>query len=232
MKRLHLLALALLATAPLAGAGIILVEEAEQSSGPMPGKSQLTISVSGAQARVDVGKEISSIVDSKSGTVTSLMHLQKIAMQLPEGALDAIKKKTGQPKPKLVLKPTGKKETINGFQCEEYTGTMEGMKVAFWVTREVKNQKEILDQLAKLSGGNDPFKAALESGGDFPGFPIRSVVVSPLAGTSTMTVISVRNAEVPAATFEIPAGYKTMDIPKMSNPGGGAPAVPVESKGN
>jgi hypothetical protein len=232
MKRLLLLPLGLLAAVQFATAGVIITEEAEQSGGPMPGKTQLTITVSGDRARVDVGKEISSIVDSKTGAVTSLMHSQKIAMQLPEGALDAIKKKTTQSKPKLDLKPTGNKKTINGFNCEEYKGTIEGMKVAFWITHEVENQKEILAQIGKLSGGNDPFHAALEGGADFPGFPIRSTLSSPQAGTSTMTVISVRNEDVPATTFEIPPDYKTMDMPKVSNPGGGAPSMPVKSDGN
>lgn len=231
MKRLLLVPLAILAVARFAAADVVITEEAVQSGGPMPGKTQLTISVSGDHSRVDVGKEVSSIVDSKAGTVTSLMHAQKIAMQMPEGALDAIKKKTGQSKPKLDLKPTGKKETINGFDCEEFKGTVDGMRVSFWVTQDVQNQKEILDQIAKLSGGNDPFHSALESGADFPGFPIRSTVTSPQMGTSTMTVLSVKTEDLPASTFEIPVGYKMMDMPKMSPPGG-APSSPADSIGN
>jgi len=232
MKSLPLFLCAALAATRLATAGVIITEEAEQSSGPMPDKTQLTITVSGDHARVDVGKEVSSIVDSKAGTVTSLMHSQKIAMQMPEGALNAMQKKAGQPKPKLDLKPTGKKDVINGFNCEEYSGKVEGMPISFWVTQDVQNQKEILAQIGKLSGGSDPFQAALQSGADFPGFPIRSVIKTPQLGTSTMTVISVKNEDVPDSVFAIPAGYKSMDLPKMSNPGGGAPSVPVDSKGN
>jgi hypothetical protein len=155
------------------------------------------------------------------------MHSQKMAMQIPEGALDAIKKQTTNAKSKPDLKPTGKKEVINGFNCEEYKGRFEGLDVSFWVTHEVKNQKEILDQLSKLSGMSDPFKGALQSGEDFPGFPIRTKIKSPQMGASTMTVISIKNEDVPDSAFEIPSDYKPMSIPKMSNPGGGAPAVPA-----
>jgi len=225
MKK-FLLPIALLATAQLASAGIILVEEMEQTGGPMPGKMDMTITVSGDKARMDMGKQVSSIVDSKTGAVTSLMHSQKMAMQLPEGTLDSIKKSTAGQKEKPDLKPTGKKETINGFACEEYAGKVKGMDVTFWVTKEVANQKEILDQLGKLSGGNDPFQGALANGQDFPGFPIRTIVKSSEMGKMTMTVASIKNEDVPASTFEVPAGYKTMNMPKMQLPGGGAPAVP------
>jgi hypothetical protein len=225
------LPLAILATARLATAGMIISEEVEQSKGPMPGKTQMTITASGDKMRVDVGKDLSSIVDSKTGTVTSLLHAQKMAMQLPEGALTAMKQKTAGPKAKPDLKPTGKKETINGFKCEEYKGTLDKMKVTFWFTKEVANQQEILAQLSQLSGGADPLTATLNSGGDFPGFPIRTCIEIPQMGKSTMTIISIKNEDVPDSAFEVPEGYKAMSIPKMSNPGGGAPAVPVDSTG-
>lgn len=230
MKRL-LLPLVLFASAQLAGAGLVLVQEIDQSGGPMPGKTRMTITASGDKARVDIGKDISSIVDSRTGTVTSLLHAQKMAMKLPEGTFDSIKHASKDQSTKPDLKPTGKTEEINGFQCEEYIGTIKGLKVAFWTTRDVKNQKEILGQLAKLSGGNDPFKAALQDGGDFPGFPIRTVIDTKESGTSTMTVVSIKDEDVPDSAFEIPAGYKTMDMPKMSNPGGGAPAMPMPPSG-
>jgi hypothetical protein len=130
------------------------------------------------------------------------------------------------------LKPTGKKETINGFACEEYTGKMQGLDVTYWVTKDVANEKEILAQMGKLSGDGDPFKAALADGGDFPGFPIRTVIKAPQIGTSTMTVVSIKNEDVPDSAFEKPADYKTMAVPQMSHPGGGAPAIPAGPDGN
>ncbi|MGH8047345.1 MAG: DUF4412 domain-containing protein [Chthoniobacterales bacterium] len=226
MKR-FLLPIVLLATAQLATAGLVVVEEMEQSGGPMPGKTEMTLSVSGDKARVDIGKQISSIVNSKTGATVSLIHAQKVAMELPEGTFDAIKKSASQgEKPKLDLKPTGKKETINGFACEEYTGKINGMDVAFWVTQEVKEQKETLDQISKLMGGDATFQGALANGEAFPGFPIRTVMKTPQAGKMTLTVVSVKSEDVPDSTFEVPAGYRTMNMPKMQLPGGGAPAVP------
>ncbi len=226
MNRILIL-LALLATAQIASAGLVLVQELDQSGGPAPGKTKMTITASGTKARVDVGKDITSIVDSKSGTVTSLLHAQKIAMKLPEGTFDTIKNASKDQDAKPDLKATGKTEEINGFKCEEYVGTVKGLNVTFWTTKDVKNQKEILAQLSKLSDGNDPFKAALQNGDDFPGFPIRTVIASKDIGTSTVTVISIKDQSVPDSAFDVPSDYRMAAVPDMSRPGGGAPAVPA-----
>lgn len=214
------------AVSQLAHGGLVIQQEVEQSAGPMPGKMPLTIKVSGDKTRVDVGTEVSSIVDAKSGTVTSLLHSQKMAMKLPEGTLDSVRKKTAENKTAPDIKPTGKKETINGFECEEYAGTIEGMKVNLWVTRDVKNASQIIDQLGKISGGADPLMKALQSAGGVQGFPIRTVVDIPQTGKSTSTILSIKDEDVPESTFVVPDGYKSMDAPKMAPPGGGAPAVP------
>ncbi|MDD5198691.1 MAG: DUF4412 domain-containing protein [Terrimicrobiaceae bacterium] len=231
MNRIVLALAALIAATHSATAGIVIVEEVDQT-GPMPGKTPMTMTISGDRARIDVGRQLSSIVDLKAGTVTSLMHAQKIAMQLPKAALDAVKEKVAARGEKPDLKPTGKKETISGFACEEYTGAFQGLDVTYWVTRDVANQKEILEQMGRLSGDGDPFKAALAGGGDFPGFPIRTTVKSPQIGVSTMTVLSIKNADVPASQFEVPADYKTVAVPQMSQPGGNAPAAPAGPNGN
>jgi Domain of unknown function (DUF4412) len=233
MKRLLPSLLLLLAAAPLGVAGLVLTQEIEQSAGPAPGKTTMTMTVSGDKARADIGKDMSTIVDSGSGAITSLVHAQKMAMELPEGTFDSIKKTAEEKKQKSKpdLKPTGKKQTINGFECEEYVGMVEGMDVTFWVTKDVKNQKEILDQLGKLSGGGNPFEGALKSGEDFPGIPIRTVIKTPQAGTATMTVVSIKDMDVPDSTFQIPSGYKIMSLPKSQAPGAGAPPMPANPAG-
>jgi hypothetical protein len=202
----------LLVVAQLASAGLVIVQEADHL-GPDAGRTRMTLNISGERARIDVGDQLSSIVDLKSGNVTSLMHPQKIAMQLPKEALAAIREKAAEKTEKPDLEPTGKKETINGYACTEYAGTLQGLAVTYWVTNDVPDQKAILDQMAKLAGSSDIFKGALASGADFPGFPIRTTVTSPQLGTSTMTVISIRKADLPDSEFEIPAGYQTLKSP-------------------
>jgi len=219
MKRWLFLPL-LLAAALVARAGLVLEQEVDQSGGPMPGKTKMTISISGDQARIDVGEQFSSIANVKTGEVTSLIHPQKIAMQLPKGAMDEIRKHTEKSIGKPNLKPTGRTETISGYKCQEYTGTLSGMELTYWVTKDVPDYQSIRDQIAKVSGSSDPFKRALGDGSDLPGIPVRTVVKSPSMGSSTMTLVTIKNQDVPASKFAVPDGYKSMAVPgNMPAPG-------------
>jgi hypothetical protein len=38
-------------------------------------------------------------------------------------------------------------------------------------------------------------------------------------GSSTMTVLSIKNVDLPDSTFAVPAGYKAMSVPQMPAPG-------------
>lgn len=212
------LLLVLLAGVAAATAGVVIVQEAEQRDGPMPGRTTLTMKLSGERARMDMGKEISSIVDFKSGSITSLMHAQKLAMALPASAVEAARKAAEGKHDKPDLKPTGRKETISGFACEEYTGTIQGMDVSYWITRDLRSQEAVLRQMSALSGNANPFQGALADGGDFPGFPIRTTIKTPQMGTSTMTVLSVTETEVPESEFTVPADYQTMAAPAIPAP--------------
>ncbi len=209
------LAAALLAHA--AFADLVIVQKIEQAASQTLG-DEMTVKVKGDKIRTDVGSEMSTIIDSKGGGLITLMHAQKAAMAMPAAALDAMK---AQMKSKAGeasiadLKPTGKTGEINGFKCEEYSGKYQGMDVSYWVTREMANQQQILDQLAKLSGDADPFKGAFKGAGGFPGFPIRTEINSPQSGKTTVTVVSVEEKSVPDSDFEIPSDYKKMEMPKM-----------------
>lgn len=227
MKAISSLALAL-AFAVTAHAGIIIVQNVEQT-GPMPMKTRMTIKADAGKARIDIGKDISSIVDSSTGEVSSLMHAQKIAMQLPKGAMDAVKQQADAAgeNERPDIEPTGKTEKINGFNCEEYAGTFQGLNVSYWVTNDLPNADAVMAQLGKLAGAADPFKGALKGGKDFPGFPIRTVIVSPQAGTSTMTIVSVSEEEIPVSEFEVPRGYKSMGMPQMPGQSDSAPSIPA-----
>lgn len=219
MKR-WLFFVVMLATAAFARAGLVLEQEVDQSGGPMPGKTKLTISISGDETRVDVGDQFSSIANVKTGEVTSLVHPQKIAMQLPKGAMDEMRKQAAKKVSKPNLKPTGRTETISGYRCEEYTGTLGGLELTYWVAKDVPDYQGIRDQIEKTSG-TDPLKGALGNGGDLPGLPVRTIVKSPEMGSSTMTLVSIKSEDVPASKFTVPAGYKTMAVPGGMLPGAG-----------
>lgn len=203
-----------------ASAGVVVVQEADQTGGPMPGKTRLTMTLEGERARMDMGESLSSIVDFQAGTITTLLHAQRMAMPLPKAMLDAARAAAAQSSQKPNLKPTGRTETISGYPCEEYTGTFQGLDLTYWVTKQsVPAQATLLKQMSQLSGGADPLKAAMADGSDFPGFPIRTIVKSKEMGSSTMTVLSIKEQKVPDSTFRIPSGYQTMSAPKVPGMG-------------
>ena len=75
---------------------------------------RITMKVKGDKARVEIGSQLTTIIDSKTGTVINLMHEKKVAMTIPgdqaramaEMAKSFVKEEAPtQPPPK----PTGKK---------------------------------------------------------------------------------------------------------------------------
>ncbi len=219
MKKLAtLLATLTLVTTLTAHAGIEIVQSIE-TTGPAQMSMEVTVLVDGDQARFDIGDQMSTLMSGgASEGITTLMHGQKMAMTMPASAMDAMKariqdaEENADQKPDI--KPTGAKKEISGFACEEYTGTVAGMQATYWLTNDIPNQDEIVEQLSALAGDMDPFKGALLDD-DFPGFPIQTEVTSPQSGTSTVTIKSVTEKDIPASTFVVPADYKTTAMPSL-----------------
>ncbi|MGC1479894.1 MAG: DUF4412 domain-containing protein [Chthoniobacterales bacterium] len=218
MKAIPLFAVAFTLVTSAFG-GVEIIQTVENAARPEMDMT-LKVQVEGNQARVDIGDTMSTITGRDDGSLTTLMHGQKMAMTIPSSAIDAMKsrmKDLANDSAEIDIKPTGRKEEINGFSCEEYTGTVRGMKSTYWITNDVPNQAEIVKQLSKLAGDSDPFKGVFVSE-EFPGFPIRTEVTSEQAGASVLTVQSVTEKDVPAGAFEVPEDYKSTAMPTL--PGG------------
>lgn len=183
------------------------------------GKKATSISkVKGDKMRTDVGPQITAIVDTKTGDTITLMHDQKMAMKIPGTALKALQQQAMQQagKDSETTKPvaTGKVETINGFKCEEYTLTHSGAKMSVWVTKDIPDATAIMKQLESLSSEADPFQGALKDK-SIDGFPIRTTVDIPNAGTMMMTIVSMNRDPLPDSDFKVPSGYREMAMPVM-----------------
>src|SRR5690242_374105 len=94
----------------------------------------VTLRLKGSKCRVDATEQTSAIMDSKTGETVLLIHPQKSFMTVSKEQLvaqaKAMKDMLGNQsdKPEAVeLKPTGKKETINGHETEEYTYDLNGL---------------------------------------------------------------------------------------------------------
>ena len=187
----------------------------------MPGMST-TMKLKGSKMRVDAGPMSYTIIDGVSGEVRSVVPSQQMVMKMSAAAMkqavQAAMTNQSTVAPKLTA--TGRKETINGFACEEYTTEYAGMKAELWLAPDVPNYKEILRQMNAVGESmrksvSTPMEALKPD--DYPGYPVRSVMQTP-AGKIMSTVESIKLDDLPDSDFEVPADYKVMEMP-------GAPAA-------
>jgi hypothetical protein len=175
----------------------------------------LTMKVKGEKMRMDGIPQMSNIIDLKTGDVTSLVHAQKAVMTIPGATVKQMAEARAQQNPKIdPPKPTGKKETIGGFACEEYETTLNGAKIQLWLTKDVPDVEETMKQIAEMSASSDPLQGMLKDQ-KISGFPMRTVMEMPGAGKLTMTVLAVSKDPIPDADFVVPSDYKAMSVPTM-----------------
>jgi len=185
--------------------------------------STTTTKVKGNKVRVDIPEgpagAMSSIIDTTSGDSTTLLHAQKMAMKASsaqlKGAADAAKKAAGitssggdAPSPQA----TGQKEKVGGYDCEIYTWTDGGSSAKLWIAKDHP-------QAAALKALDKQMRAgvlgAMQSGPDtskLPGVAVKTEVA--VQGQKiTTTVLSVKEQDVDAKDFDVPAGYQSISMP-------------------
>lgn len=210
-KFLPLLFAAVLATA--AHADLTITQKVQQEAQPAADLT-VTMKIKGQKMRMDASPKVSTIIDLKSGDIQNLMHDQKMVMTIP-GALMKSMQQAAAPAAAgtEVPKPTGNKETITGFACEEYILNSQGAKVNVWLTKDLPAAQKIMSEVAALSP-NDPFQLALK-GQEIDGFPLRTVIETPGGGKTTMTVLAVNESPLADSEFSVPSGYKAMQMPSL-----------------
>jgi len=220
MLRLPLTIAALLAICcSFARADLTVVEELG-GVGPKGQTMTATLKFKGSKLRMDVGKEISLLLSGTKGDLTTLIHQQKMAMPIPASMRDlagqlAQKQGVNTDGTDSKLTPTGKKETITGFDCEEYAGTIKGQKMSVWVTSEIPEYKEILAQMAAIAPEMQQYGGGLGDKSDLNGFPMRTEVQTADGGKFVSRVVSISRDPIADTEFVVPPGYRTMQIPQM-----------------
>jgi hypothetical protein len=111
-------------------------------------------------------------------------------------------KKAGKPKGKLMK--TGKTEKIAGYLAEEWAYKGGEKKASFWGSTELGAWSMMS---AKGRGPQMDVPEEFKKGGFFP---LR--IVSEDGG---MEAVSVEKKSMPDSLFEVPAGYKKMDMGGM-----------------
>jgi Domain of unknown function (DUF4412) len=213
-----LIAALLAATLGPAAADLTIVQQVQKEGAPQEATVTLTMKIKDGKMRVELGPQVSSIIDLKTGDVVSLLHPQRIAMTIPGASIksvqralteEAIKSVGSSPPPK----PTGRKETISGFVCEEFETTANETNFRLWITRDLPGTEKLLAELSALAGA-DPFRGIT---GDqrLPGYPIRTVMDGATTGKTTITVVQLSESPVADSDFVVPEGYRTMQTPAL-----------------
>lgn len=199
-------------------ADLTIVQKLETPDGDKV-TGDITIYAADSKTRVDMGKEMSTISDDATKKVTTLMHSQKMAMEMPATVVEQMKQQMEASGANDLtaesFKSTGRKETINGFACEEYEFTVNGQKIASWFAKELKEKGDIADAFKKLSSSSNPMAASMAQFDAMPGVPIRTEVMMPGSGKTTITVQSISTDAIPAGVFAVPSEYRSMEMPAI-----------------
>lgn len=231
MKSLCLFGIASLALVATGRGDLTIVQKVEGSEGV----NRITLKVKGHKACVAVNPQITTIVDATTGDITTLLKDKKTVMRISgerakamaEMAKSFVKTETPtQPLPK----PTGNKETIDGYETEEYVSESPNYHASCWVAKgypdyeNIKKQMAVLQQgaFANLTKGMPDFQA-------LPGLPLRTKVTVPGQSEITSTIESVNQLPLADSDFAIPADYSEVKLPDFM--GGKQPPEKAENTG-
>ncbi len=223
MKSTSLLSLGLLLTVAASGwADIVLVQKVEGTGQ----NGEITVKFKGDRARVDMDKAVSVVTDLNTGDMTTLMHGQKAYMTMSAAATKQIFEQMKKAQPAAAqtpaaadagLKPTGRKETVNGVETEVYTTQEGGMKATYWIAKDYPNGEKLLAALNKMqkSPAAQMAREMAPQPDNFPGVPVKSEVETKSGQKVVSTLVSAKEEALDDAEFATPADYQSMAMPQI-----------------
>jgi hypothetical protein len=169
---------------------------------------------------VNLDKRTITLINKQDKTysVTTFAELEKRGeshdqrvKQLPPQIRDTVNADV-----KVDLKPTGKTETIAGYETQQYSFDAKGIVGSVWVAEKLDLGARTADwaKVSTLFGGrNSPGGHLDEALSRMKGVPMRRIVTMEPLPLVTSEVVEVRHAPPPAALQHIPQGYKKVDFP-------------------
>jgi hypothetical protein len=161
-------------------------------------------------------------VDGKTGEMTNLINdkrnVVRISAEKMRAAAEMMSKFNGKDEPvgKPKLTPTGKKETINGYEAEQYVCEAPSFKATYWIAPKYPDAATILRQLQSLnSEAWKPKNMRMPDYTDFPGLPIKTIV-SMGGNQVTTTLTSIKQETLSDAEFSVPKDFKEVKVPEMN----------------
>ena len=190
---------------------------------------ETTVKIKGDKERIDSPSQPTRIIDGKTGEMTNLMNDQKSFVKISAAQIKAAAesmslnadKKSGS----STLASTGRKETIDGYETEEYTYETPRFKASFWIASKYPGATEILKQMqAPIAGAWKPSNLGMPDYTDFKGVPLKTVIsVGP--NEVVTTIVSIKQDPLNASDFEIPKGFQELEQPVRSTLPAGSPST-------
>ena len=203
----------------LVARGDYVINEELDNSGQV---RQVTLKIKEAKVRVDVSGQTTAIIDSNTGETTLLIHPQKVFLKISPEQLQqqakALKEVLGNKAENpgnIELKPTGKRETINGFDTEEYTTSLNGVQTSIFVAKQFPNYQKLVEALYQAQSGPalQPLRSMSIPPEKYPGLPIRTTE-SIMGQKIVATLVSAQETPLSDAEFTIPPDYKELNPPQ------------------
>jgi Domain of unknown function (DUF4412) len=192
--------------------------------------STIMTKIKGDRMRMDIATgpmgAMSTILDAVSGDSVQLVHAQKMAMKISgsqmKQQIEIMKKNSGLDAntKSEAPKATGEKVKVGEWDGEIYTWSDGKNQARFWVASNIPHGAELKALSAKVKAGA---MGGAQAGPDetaLPGIVVKSEAVA-MGVTTTMTVTSIKEQAVDAATFDTPKDYNSIGVPSM---GGDAPS--------
>ena len=179
----------------------------------------VVLRIKDAKARLDT-EQTSTIIDSSTGETTMLIHAQKAFLKIGTEQLkaqsEAVKSLMGNKGNEntgdIELKPSGRKETINGYETEEYVTNLNGTDMSLFISKAFPDYRKIIDavEVVQKGPGMDIFRSMAVPASKYPGMPIRTEAKF-LGQRVVMTLESVQQTDLTDADFSVPADYKELN---------------------
>ena len=211
---------ALLFSLAVARADFVIVQNVD-GLGQQAGS--ITVKIKDMKTRAELSPQISYIIDGGTGESITLMHAQKgfmkVSAEQGKALMEQVKKNSGTGGAPAKPVATGKKETVGQWPAEIFTWSGGSLSVTYWVAKDFPNASAIQAAMDKAQAASVGAlgKGVLPANSAFPGMVVKTEMKMKQK-TITSTIVSVKEENVDAKEFEIPADYKELPTPAFDTP--------------
>jgi len=177
-----------------------------------------TLKAKGDKSRMDMGDQMSVLMDASTGETTMFMHEQKMMMKVNGDSLKGLMAMAGAAlggEKAAKPAPTGQMEKVGEHQCEIFTWSGKLGTGKFWVAKDFPDAKalnELQDKMLKSMG--NPTASFVPQNNDFRGMVLKSEM-EVMGKKTSSELVSAKQEAVSDDAFKTPEGYQEMKIPGL-----------------